>query len=145
MTYKKVLQWSTRGHTHILDMTPEIEAAVLESGIREGLVTVFVSGSTAAITTMEYEPGCVADFRRLMEMLAPENAEYAHNQRWGDGNGYAHLRASLVGPSLTVPVIEGRLAVGTWQQIVLVDFDNRPRRRRVVVRVVGDAAAAPTE
>ncbi len=139
-TYTKTLHLPTRGHTHILDITPQVEAAVAESGLTHGLVTVFVPGSTAAITTMEYEPGCVADFQRLMETLAPEDGSYAHNQRWGDGNGYAHLRAALVGPDLTVPLVQGRLALGTWQQIVLVDFDNRPRQRRVLVHILGERA-----
>ncbi len=138
--FLRTLDIPTQGHTHIIDLTPQVEAAVVESGIANGLVTVFVPGSTAAITTMEYEPGCVADFRRLMEQLAPESGEYAHNTRWGDGNGYAHLRASLVGPSLTVPLVQGRLALGTWQQIVLVDFDNRPRRRRVLVQILPAAS-----
>ncbi len=136
MPYTQVLQVPTRGHTDVLNLTPQVEAAVLESGVQNGLVVVFVPGSTAAITTMEYEPGCVADFQRLMETLAPESGDYAHNQRWGDGNGYAHLRASLVGPSLCVPIIDGRLALGSWQQIVLADFDNRPRQRRVVVHIL---------
>ncbi len=137
MPYTQVLHIPTRGHTEIVNLTPQVEAAVLESGIQDGIVVVFVPGSTAAITTMEYEPGCVADFQRLMEALAPEGGEYAHNQRWGDGNGYAHLRASLVGPSLSIPLVQGRLALGTWQQVVLADFDNRPRQRRVVVQVLG--------
>ncbi len=139
MPFVKTLRVPTRGHSHILNLTPQIEEVILESDLRDGLVTVFVPGSTAAITTMEYEPGCVADFQRLMEKLAPEHEEYAHNQRWGDGNGYAHLRASLIGPSRTIPLIQGRLALGTWQQIVLVDFDNRPRQRRVIVQVLGNA------
>ena len=132
------LRFSTRGHTDVLDITPQIEAVVQNSGVQHGLVVIFVPGSTAAITTMEYEPGCVADFQALMEALAPEAGDYAHNRRWGDGNGYAHLRASLVGPDLSVPLMQGRLALGTWQQIVLADFDNRPRQRRVVVQILGE-------
>ncbi|NPA31833.1 MAG: YjbQ family protein [Chloroflexi bacterium] len=138
MPYTQVLHIPTRGHTDVLDLTPQVEAIVAASGIHDGVVVVFVPGSTAAITTMEYEPGCVADFQRLMETLAPEDGDYAHNTRWGDGNGYAHLRASLVGPSLSIPLVQGRLALGTWQQIVLADFDNRPRQRRILVQVLGD-------
>jgi secondary thiamine-phosphate synthase enzyme len=112
---------------------------VRKSGLQRGVVTVFVVGSTAAVTTVEYEPGLVEDdLAAAFERLAPKDIDYAHNERWGDGNGYAHVRASLIGPSLAVPFVEGKLVCGTWQQIVLVDFDNRPRSRRVVVQMVGE-------
>jgi secondary thiamine-phosphate synthase enzyme len=106
--------------------------------MRNGLVTVFVPGSTAGITTIEYEPGVVEDLKKAIERLAPQNIHYDHDARWGDGNGFAHVRASLLGPSLTVPFQEGNLLVGTWQQIVLVDFDNRPRNREIIVQVTGE-------
>ncbi|MGB6122819.1 MAG: secondary thiamine-phosphate synthase enzyme YjbQ [Bacteroidota bacterium] len=108
------------------------------SKIQEGIATLFVPGSTAGITTIEFESGAVADLRKAVERLAPENVHYDHDARWGDGNGFAHVRAALLGPSLTVPVVEGQLTLGTWQQIVLVDFDNRPRRREVMIHLLGE-------
>ena len=128
----------TRGHTDIVDVTDRVQAAVEKAGIAAGQVLVFVPGSTAAVTTIEDEPGLRADLRAAMERLAPEGAAYQHDQRWGDGNGYAHVRAALLGPSLIVPVADGRLLLGTWQQIVFVDFDNRPRSRRLVIQVMGE-------
>ena len=123
--------------TDIHDVTPQVRAALARSPVRQGLVTVFVPGSTAAVTTIEHEPGALADLRAALERLAPAGAEYAHNAAWGDGNGYSHLRAALLGPSLAVPVHEGQLTLGDWQQIVVLDLDNRPRQRRVVVQVLG--------
>jgi len=128
----------TRGHTDILDVTDRAQAAVGKAGIANGQVLVFVPGSTAAVTTIEDEPGLRADLKAAVERLAPEGAEYQHDQRWGDGNGYAHVRAALLGPSLVIPVADGRLLLGTWQQIVFVDFDNRPRSRRLVIQVMGE-------
>ena len=132
------LQLQTRGHGDIVDITPQVRAVVAESGLRSGIVTVFVAGSTAGVTTVEYELGLVADLQAAFERVAPQGLEYRHDQRWGDGNGYAHVRASLLGASLVVPVAEGRLLLGTWQQIVVIDFDNRPRHREVVLHIMGE-------
>ncbi len=134
---RETLQRSTTAGTDILDLTDDVETVVARSGIREGSVLVFVPGSTGAITTIEFESGAVADLKRAIEQIAPQDAEYEHNLRWGDGNGYSHVRAALMGPSLTLPVVDGRVEHGTWQQIVLCDFDNRPRSRRIVVQVSG--------
>jgi secondary thiamine-phosphate synthase enzyme len=128
----------TRGQGDTRDLTRDVAAAIAASGLQAGIVTVFVVGSTAAVTTIEFEPGAVADFQRMLETLAPRDAEYAHHLRWGDDNGSSHARAALVGPSLTVPFGEGRLAVGTWQQIVLVECDTRGRSRDVVVQMIGE-------
>jgi len=124
--------------TDIHEVTGQVAEVAAESGLAQGLVSVFTPGSTAAVTTIEYESGALSDLRRLLEDLAPAAGEYAHNLRWGDGNGYSHLRAALLGPSLTVPLEGGRPLLGAWQQIVVLDFDNRPRRRQVVVSVVGE-------
>ena len=123
--------------TDVFDLSEDAAAFVRETGIREGQLVVFVPGSTAAVTTIEFEPGAVEDLKRAIERLAPADGEFAHNLRWGDGNGYAHVRAALLGPSLTVPIANGALATGTWQQIVLLDFDNRPRRRKVLLQATG--------
>jgi secondary thiamine-phosphate synthase enzyme len=136
--YHQHISFSTKGETDIVDITDRVEQAVAQSGIKAGIVNVFVSGSTAGITTIEYESGLVQDLKEAMERLAPRQASYAHDSRWGDGNGYAHIRASLLGCSLAVPVEDGRTALGQWQQIVLVDFDNRRRNRNIVLTVVGD-------
>jgi len=130
------LAWETRGEGHVLDITADIQAAVEEAGVGTGQATAFVRGSTAAVTTMEFEPGGVHDLGAMLERLIPAAGEYEHNRLNHDTNSHAHQRASLVGPSLTVPVIDGRLALGTWQQIVLIDFDDRPRRRTVVIQVL---------
>jgi len=135
--YRQTLELRTSADTDILDLSSEVTECVARSGVREGQVLVFTPGSTAAVTTIEYESGAINDFKRLLERLAPAGGEYEHNLRWGDGNGYSHVRSALVGPSLSVPVAEGRPVVGTWQQIVLCDFDNRARHRRVVVQVMG--------
>jgi len=131
-------QIKTNGATDILDITPPIERALQGSKIVNGLLTVFVPGSTAGITTIEYEPGVVNDFRKAIERLIPDTLQYDHDARWGDGNGYSHVRAALLGPSLTVPVIDGDLQLGTWQQIILVDFDNRARNREISIQIVGE-------
>ena len=128
----------TTNGTDILDITPYAEEKVLQSGIKDGSMTVFISGATAAVTTIEYESGVVNDLRRAIDRIAPRNAVYEHDQKWGDGNGYAHVRASLLGPSLVVPIQDGKPFLGTWQQIVVVDFDNRPRRRKVVIQTMGE-------
>jgi secondary thiamine-phosphate synthase enzyme len=129
---------STNGFSDCRDITADVESTVRESGVRNGLVTVMVSGSTAAVTTIEFEPGAVSDLKQTLERLAPSDIEYAHNLRWGDGNGFSHVRAALMRPSLGVPVVEGKLCLGTWQQLILLDFDNRPRSRSILVQVMGE-------
>lgn len=126
------------GDTDIIDITGELEQFVRESGIEQGYVAAFVPGSTAGLTTIEFEGGVVNDLRKAIERLIPRNVSYDHDARWGDGNGYSHVRAAMMGPSLYVPVINGQMTLGTWQQAVLCDFDNRPRTRKVIVQVCGE-------
>lgn len=130
---------STNGESHMLDVTKQVQRVVSDHDLTEGSALVFVSGSTAGLTTIEYEPGLKKDFPALFEKLAPKSAHYHHEDTWHDGNGHSHVRASLLGPSLSVPFSRGKLLLGTWQQILLVDFDNRPRERRVVVQLQGEA------
>jgi secondary thiamine-phosphate synthase enzyme len=130
--------FDTRGDSDIRDITEEVAQAVTESGLQAGVATVFIIGSTAALTTVEYEPGLVADLQRVFEQIAPQDAVYQHEERWHDDNGHAHVRATLLGPSLSVPFNAGRLELGTWQQIAALDFDTRPRQRTVVVQMVGE-------
>jgi secondary thiamine-phosphate synthase enzyme len=138
MVVTKRIEISTRdqGDTH--DITGRVAAAVAESKLAAGTVTIFVVGSTAGVTTIEFEPGAVSDFNAVMEELAPRDAEYRHHLRWGDDNGSSHVRAALLGPSLTVPFARGALTLGTWQQVVLVEFDTRPRKREVVLQLIGE-------
>ena len=128
----------TTAETDLVDITGEVGRIVAESGVHGGLVAVSVPGSTASVTTIEYESGALADLRRAIERIAPQDIHYDHDARWGDGNGYSHVRAALLGPSITVPVEAGRPVLGTWQQILLCDFDNRPRTREVRVQVLGE-------
>jgi len=128
---------SSKGFTDVIDITQKISKIVSSSPITDGTATVFVPGSTAAVTTIEFESGAVSDLGKAVERLFPRDIGYDHDARWGDGNGFAHVRSAMVGPSLTVPFSGGALLLGTWQQIVLVDFDNRPRRREVIVQIVG--------
>lgn len=137
--FQKTIRLSTRGRCDLIDISAEVERAVAESGIRTGMVNVSGLGSTLGVTTIEYEPGAVQDFREALDRIAPVHDNYAHNARWGDRNGYAHLRSALIGTSKTFPVRDGRLHTGTWQQIVLCDFDDRPRQREVTVTVVGES------
>ncbi|WP_459942482.1 secondary thiamine-phosphate synthase enzyme YjbQ [Deferrisoma palaeochoriense] len=130
----------TRGTGHTLDLTPDLERLVASWGVADGLGTCFVPGSTGGLTTIEFEPGVVRDLAELLERLAPAGVPYHHDRAWGDGNGYAHVRAALLGPDLSFLVRGGRVVRGTWQQFVLCDFDNRPRTRRVEVQVIGTAA-----
>lgn len=132
---------STRGDAQMLDITDEVQEVVGRHGFREGAALVFVSGSTAGLTTVEYEPGLLEDIPAAFERIAPRDMRYKHEDTWHDGNGHSHVRASLLGPSLTIPFRERRLLLGTWQQIVLIDFDNRPRRRDVVVQLTGEQSA----
>ena len=128
----------TQGGTDVIDVTSIVEHEVANSGISSGNVTVFIPGSTAGVTTIEYEDGAVEDFRSAIERIAPVDILYRHNERWGDGNGYSHVRAALQGASLTVPFSSSRLLLGTWQQIIVVDFDNRPRNRKVILQLIGE-------
>ena len=129
---------NTGGHTDILDITKDVQQCVAGSKLGVGQVTVFVSGSTAGLTTVEFEPGLVKDLKEVFEKIAPAAADYHHHATWGDDNGNAHVRASLLGPSLTVPFVKGKLTLGTWQQIVLIDFDTRARSRDLVVQIFGE-------
>ncbi len=138
MITTETLSLSTKGHTDILDITPQVERCVQSLSFKNGIVTIHVLGSTAAITTCEYEPGLVKDLKEIFQQLIPEGRRYHHDKAWHDGNGYAHLRASLIGPSLTLPFQNKTLMLGTWQQIILIDFDNRPRERKLVLQFVGE-------
>jgi secondary thiamine-phosphate synthase enzyme len=129
---------ATRGQDDAHDVTEIVAAAVAQSGVTDGIATVFVVGSTAGVTTIEFEPGAVSDLNRLFEEIAPRRQEYRHHLRWGDDNGSSHVRAALLGPSLTVPFADGTLILGTWQQIMLLEFDTRPRRREIVIQVIGE-------
>jgi secondary thiamine-phosphate synthase enzyme len=133
----KSLKIKTRGNTDILDITSEVQKIIKETKLSQGQATVFVPGSTAGITTIEYEPGLLKDLPRAFERIAPQDIEYAHHLTWGDHNGHAHVRASLLGASKSFPFSEGELILGTWQQIVLVDFDEHPRNREIIVQIIG--------
>lgn len=138
MIVSSTITIQSKGFTDVLDITQQVQQIVAGSGIREGSVTVFVKGSTAGVSTIEYEPGLIADLQQTFERLVPSNVTYQHDRRWGDGNGFSHIRATIMGPSLNVPISMGSMALGTWQQIVVVDFDNRPRRREVTVQAMGE-------
>jgi secondary thiamine-phosphate synthase enzyme len=131
------LSFSTTAGTDVIDITPYVSDSLAETDIHEGHVVLFIPGSTAALTTIEYESGVIGDLKEAVERIAPKNIPYRHDARWGDGNGYSHVRAALLGPSLTIPVIDGRMTLGTWQQIILLDFDNRPRQRRIMCQILG--------
>ena len=138
--YHRELTVDTRGFGHVIDLSADIANWLVEIRAGDGLLNVFVPGSTAAVSTIEYEDGALRDLDEALEAIAPSDREYHHDRRWKDGNGFSHLRAALVGPSLTVPVADGTAVTGTWQQVVVVDCDNRPRRRRVVLSFVGSRA-----
>jgi secondary thiamine-phosphate synthase enzyme len=129
---------STRGEADVHDITESIARQVAQSALKNGIVTVFCPSSTSALTTIEFENGAVMDLKRLFEEIVPQDREYAHNARWHDGNGHSHVRASLLGPSLTIPFVNSELTLGTWQQIIYVDFDNKPRRRELILQLVGE-------
>ena len=129
---------NTRGNTDVHDITGELVQIVLESGMKSGTATVFCPSSTSGLTTVEFEPGAVADLKRMFDELIPSNRDYAHNETWDDGNGHSHMRSSLLGPSLTIPFVEKTLTLGTWQQVIYVDFDIRPRHRELVVQIMGE-------
>jgi secondary thiamine-phosphate synthase enzyme len=132
------IRLSTNGQTEVRDITGAVQEVIARSALASGTVTVFCPSSTSGLTTIEYEPGCVADLRRMFEEMIPSGREYAHNATWDDRNGHSHLCAALLGPSLTVPFAAGRMTLGTWQQIIYVDFDIRPRQRELVVQVMGE-------
>jgi secondary thiamine-phosphate synthase enzyme len=138
MVVTRKISLQTKGHGDIIDITPQVERQLAEANVKNGTVTIFVAGSTAGVTTIEFESGLVADFQSMWERVASESIPYEHNRRWGDGNGYSHVRASLLGGSLVVPFSDKKLIVGTWQQVILVDFDNRPRSRQVVLQIMGE-------
>jgi len=137
----------TRGNSDMHDLTRPVQAILNESGIASGIVSLFTPSSTSALTTIEFESGALDDLRGALDKIAPAEADYKHNLRWGDGNGHSHLKAALIGPSLTVPVLDGRLSLGTWQQILFIDFDVRPRQREIVVQIMGETGmrANPSE
>ena len=128
-------QLSTQGESDVIDLTDHLRDAIDRSEVVDGTAHVFTPGATAGVTTLEFEPGCVADLKEALERMAPRHGEYEHNRRWGDGNGFSHVRAAMLGPSLTVPLADGTPLLGTWQQVIVIDFDNRARDRRVVVTV----------
>jgi secondary thiamine-phosphate synthase enzyme len=128
---------NTKGETDMIDITKNVQNILSKSGVDSGIVSVTTPGSTAGITTIEYENGLLKDLETAYERVAPRDGEYAHNEKWGDGNGYAHIRASLTGQDITIPFSSGKLILGTWQQIILIDFDNRTRKREVIVQVIG--------
>jgi secondary thiamine-phosphate synthase enzyme len=128
---------TTKGFCDVIDITAKVTAQVRDTEIKDGLVTLFVIGSTAALSTIEHEPGLVQDLKEFVEKSIPSDRRYHHDDRWGDDNGFSHLRASLFGPSLQIPIEHGRVVLGTWQQIILIDFDNRPRTREIVVQLIG--------
>ena len=138
MIFSETISLSTKGFSDIIDITDRVDTVIGRSRIENGLVTVFCSGSTGAVTTIEYESGVLRDLQKAIEKIAPSNIPYEHDKRWGDGNGFSHVRAALMKPSLTVPIVKGRLALGTWQQIVFIDFDNRKRERDIIIQVLGD-------
>jgi secondary thiamine-phosphate synthase enzyme len=138
MTYSETISLSTKGFSDIIDMTHHVLSVIDRSGVENGLVTVFCPGSTGAVTTIEYETGALRDLQKVIEKIVPSNIPYEHDRRWGDGNGFSHVRAALMKPSLTIPLIQGRLTLGTWQQIVFIDFDNRKRNRNILVHVIGE-------
>ena len=134
----ETISLQTQGNDEVFDITGQVRQMIAKSGMQDGIVTVFVPGSTGAVTTIEFEPGAVQDFRGALERAIPTKIPYAHNEAWGDGNGHSHVRAAWVGPSLTVPFAAGKPILGTWQQIVVCDCDNKPRTREVVVQVMGE-------
>jgi secondary thiamine-phosphate synthase enzyme len=138
MVYGKELELSTRGFSDILDITSSVEQALGESRVKDGLVNISVIGSTASVSTIEYEPALVEDVKEQLEKLIPHTLVSRHSATWGDDNGFSHIRATLMGPSTTLPVADGRIVLGTWQQIVVIDHDNRPRKRMIRVQIVGE-------
>jgi secondary thiamine-phosphate synthase enzyme len=138
MVVNERIRLKTQGNGHIIDITDEVRRYLRDSGLDSGIVTVFTPSSTSALTTTEYESGVVHDLQQLFDRVAPSGMDYRHNLRWGDGNGHSHVRHALFGPSLTIPFVEGQMTLGTWQQIIFVDFDNRARSRSLIVQIMGE-------
>jgi len=138
MIYSETISFSTKGFNDTIDITDRVDAVIKHSKIENGLVTVFCPGSTGAVTTIEYESGVLRDLQKAIEKIVPSNIPYEHDKRWGDGNGFSHVRAALMKPSLTIPLIQGKLTLGTWQQIVFIDFDNRRRERNLLIHIIGE-------
>ena len=138
MIVQNKLTLASKGFNDIIDITPELKAFLQKSQLKDGHMIVFVPGATGGLTTIEYEPGLLKDFPEMLEKIAPMGARYHHDATWHDGNGFSHVRASLIGPSLTVPFDNGRLILGTWQQVIFIDFDNRPRQRQLHVQIYGE-------
>ncbi|HSA74523.1 MAG TPA: secondary thiamine-phosphate synthase enzyme YjbQ [Nitrososphaeraceae archaeon] len=134
----RTIQIHSEGKNDVIDITQQLSSIVNESNFEKGIVVIFVSGSTAGITTIEYEPGLIYDFPAMLSRIVPKNIEYEHDNTWHDGNGHSHVRASLIGPSLTVPILQGKLTLGTWQQIVILEMDTRPRNRNIIVQIMGE-------
>lgn len=134
----KEISFQTNGNVDIIDITDKVAESLRESQTNNGILTVFVPGSTGAITTIEYEPGLIEDMKNALERMMPQGLEYKHNLRWGDGNGHSHVRSAVLGTSLTIPFSNKKLLTGTWQQIVFIDLDNRPRSRRIIVQIIGE-------
>jgi secondary thiamine-phosphate synthase enzyme len=134
----KIIQIKSKGEMDIINITNQASAAIGESNIKNGIITVFVSGSTAAVTTIEYEPGLIYDFPAMLSRVAPKDIQYKHDNTWHDGNGHSHVRASLLGPSLTIPIVEGNMSLGTWQQLILLELDTRARNRNVILQLIGE-------
>jgi len=138
MVITRKISLQTQGKCDIIDITPQVEQQIASTEVNHGTVTIFVAGSTAGVTTIEFESGVLSDFQEMWERSVPANIPYSHDQRWGDGNGYSHVRASLLGSSLVVPFSNQKLILGTWQQIILVDFDNRARSRQIILQIMGE-------
>ena len=138
MVITRTIELNTKGDADLIDISGAVGELVAESGLDSGIATVFCPGSTAGVTTIEYESGALSDLKRTLDELVPPDRPYEHNKRWGDGNGHSHVRSALLGPSLTVPFVGGELQLGTWQQIIFCDFDNRPRFRRVLLQIFGE-------
>lgn len=138
MTFTEIISINTKGFSDIIDITPRVLSYIEQAGISSGLITLFCPGSTGALTTIEYEPGVLRDLKEALEKIAPSDIPYHHDKRWGDGNGFSHVRAALMKPSLSIPVADGKPTLGTWQQIVFIDFDNRARSRDIVVQIIGE-------
>ena len=134
---KEISLWS-KGDTDIMDITTNVQGELDGVKFNDGIVTVFIPGSTAGVTTIEHEPGLISDFKNMINRLVPQNVKYAHDMRWHDGNGHAHIRASIIGPSISVPFNNKKLLLGSWQQIVVIDFDNHPRSRKIILQIIGD-------
>jgi len=138
MVYSEKISLNTKGFSDIIDITVQVDSVTGRSRIQNGLVTVFCPGSTGSVTTIEYESGVLRDLQKAIEKIIPSDIPYDHDRRWGDGNGFSHVRAALMKPGLTIPIIKGKLTLGTWQQIVFIDFDNRRRERNIIVQIMGE-------